>query len=343
MDSRFFDHLAGRRILITGGGGFLGQAIVKKLRAVQAEVASYSRSHYPQLTQWGCHTYRGDIADATALTKACADWLPDLVIHTAAKAGVWGDASSYYRSNVTGTQNVLTAMKTSGIHRLVYTSTPSVTFAGTDQDGVDESAPYTDVFFNAYQRTKTMAEQLVREDRCIRSISLRPHLIWGPGDNQLVPRIIERAQAGRLRLVAGGEKLVDAVYIDNAAHAHVLAASRLITGDDEHLAGKAYFVTNQEPWPMKDIINGIVTAAGLPAISTGLSASAAYAVGAAMEAAWRLGRRQVEPPLTRFVARQLSTSHWFNKQRVITDLGYVPTVSMSEGLANLAASLRPIS
>jgi len=325
------------KALVTGGGGFLGLAIVKRLVARSDEVRSLARGEYPQLESLGVDVRRGDVADPAAVDAAVADC--DTVFHVAAKAGVGGSYQSYHTPNVTGTRNVIEACRRHGVSRLVFTSSPSVVFDGTDQQNVDETEPYPSKHLAHYPRTKALAEQMVLASNApeLVTVSLRPHLIWGPGDNHLVPRIVSRASAGRLRLIGDGTNLVDSVYIDNAADAHLLAADRL--RPQAPLAGKAYFITNDEPVPVAKLINGIVEAAGLPPVTRTISPKAAYAIGSVLETAYGLLRLSAEPPMTRFVARQLATAHWFDIAAARRDLGYDPTVSIDQGMQRLKESL----
>ena len=326
------------KALVTGGGGFLGLAIVRKLRARGDEVRSFSRSTYPALDELGVESVRGDLADESAVVEAARGC--DIVFHVAGKAGVWGPAESYYRTNVVGTDNVLNACAAASIDRLVYTSTPSVTFAGTDQIGVDESEPYPERYLNEYAHTKSIAERrvLARNGVDLATVALRPHLIWGPGDPHLVPRILERARSGKLRLLGDRPNAVDSVYVDNAADAHILAGDRLAPGSA--IAGKAYFITQGEPMPLAELINRILAAGGLPSVERRISPGLAYFLGALMERVYGFLRIQHEPPMTRFVARQLSTAHWFDISAARRDLGYAPAVSLNEGMERLAKSLR---
>jgi len=316
----------------------LGLAIVRKLRARGDQVRSFSRGTYPALERLGAESLRGDIADKAAVLRAAGDC--DIVFHVAAKAGVWGSTESYHRTNVVGTDNVLTACSAEGIKRLVYTSTPSVTFAGTDQIGVDESAPYAERYLSDYPRTKAIAEQRVLESNGsdLATVALRPHLIWGPGDPHLVPRILERRRSGSLRLLGNRPNAVDSVYVDNAADAHVLAADRLEPGSA--VAGKAYFISQGEPLPLADLMNRILAAGGLPPVERRIPTGFAIFLGALLETGYELLGIENEPPLTRFVALQLSTAHWFDISAARRDLGYEPAVSLDEGMERLAASLR---
>ena len=326
------------KALVTGGGGFLGSVIVRKLRERGDEVRSFSRGSYVALEELEVESVRGDLADESAVMEAARGC--DIVFHVAGKAGVWGPAESYYRTNVVGTDNVLNACAAASIDRLVYTSTPSVTFAGTDQIGVDESEPYPERYLNEYAHTKSIAERrvLARNGVDLATVSLRPHLIWGPGDPHLVPRILERARSGKLRLLGDRPNAVDSVYVDNAADAHILAGDRLAPGSA--IAGKAYFITQGEPMPLAELINRILAAGGLPSVERRISPGLAYFLGALMERVYGFLRIQHEPPMTRFVARQLSTAHWFDISAARRDLGYAPAVSLNEGMERLAKSLR---
>ena len=326
------------KALVTGGGGFLGLAIVRRLKERGDEVRSFSRGTYPVLEDLGVESVQGDIANGAAVEAAARGC--DIVFHVAAKAGVWGSADSYHQANVVGTDNVLQACVEHGIARLVYTSSPSVTFAGTDQVGVDESEPYPEYYLNEYGRTKAIAERRVLESNSadLATVALRPHLIWGPGDPHLVPRILERARSGRLRLLGDRPNEVDSVYVDNAADAHILAADRLSPGSA--VAGNAYFITQDDPLPLAELMNRILAAGGLPPVTRRVPPGFAYFLGAALETAYGLLGIENEPPMTRFVARQLSTAHWFDISAARRDLGYAPAVSLDKGMERLAESLR---
>jgi 2-alkyl-3-oxoalkanoate reductase len=326
------------RALVTGGGGFLGSAIARKLVARGDAVRSLARGDYPGLRSLGIETIRGDVADPESVCRAAEGC--DIIFHVAAKAGVWGPFADYYRANVEGTRNVISACRALGIHRLVYTSSPSVVFNGRDMEGVDESAPYPAHHEAPYPATKAEAERLVLAANTsdLAVVALRPHLIWGPGDNHLVPRIIARAKAGRLRKISGPPKRIDATFIDNAADAHLLAADKL--GPGSAIAGKVYFIAQGEPIPLWELVNGILKAADLPPVTRTISPRLASFAGLACEGAYRLLGRSDEPPMTRFVARELSTAHWFNLEAARRDLGYHPAISTAEGLQRLAEWLR---
>ena len=324
------------KVLVTGGGGFLGGAIVRQLVERGDRVISFSRRFYPELSAMGVEQIQGDISDATAIEQACRDI--DLVFHAAAKPGVWGDYATYYRTNVIGTRNVIAACKQHNVSRLVYTSSPSVVFNGTDMEGVDESVPYPEKFHAHYPKTKAMAEKLVitAGDEGLKTIILRPHLIWGPQDNHLVPRIIERAN--RLVKVGDGRNLVDTIYIDNAADAHVQAADRL--EQYHHLSGRVYFISQDDPVLLWEMVDNILKAAGLSPVQRSISRNTAWMIGAVLEIFYKMFKINGEPRMTRFLADELSTAHWFDIGAAKNDLGYKPKVSIGEGLYRLERWLR---
>ena len=321
------------KALVTGGGGFLGGAIVRMLRERGDLVRSFSRGEYPALTALGVEQIRGGVEEREKVVKAAAGC--DLVFHVAAKAGIWGSYHDFYQANVVGTINVLEACRVNNIGRLVYTSSPSVVFDGSDVEGGDESLPYPDRYEAHYPATKALAEQLVLAANSpeLAVTSLRPHLIWGPGDNHLVPRIVARGRAGKLRRIGTRPNLVDTVYVDNAARAHLLAADRLSPAGAP--AGKSYFISNNEPLPLWDMVNRILAAAGVPPVTRSISPKAAYAAGCLCEWAWGLLRLSGEPPMTRFVAHELASAHWFSTEAARRDFGYQPEISIDEGLVRL--------
>lgn len=322
----------GREILVTGGGGFLGSAVVRQLVARGDHVRSLARNAYPELDALGVTQIQGDISRPGAVLDACEG--VDAVCHTAAKPGVWGDYEDYFRPNVLGTTNIVDACKKHRIPVLVHTSSPSVVFNGRDMEGVDESCPYPGEHPTHYTRTKAMAEKLVVEAARkgdITAVVLRPHLIWGPGDPHLVPRVIERA--ARLVRVGKADKLVDTIYIEDAANAHVLALDAL--AEKPALSGRIYFISQDDPVPMFDMLDDILAAAGIKPIQKTLPAGLVYGVGALLEAVYTLLRKTDEPPMTRFVAKELATAHWFNISAAKTDLGYQPQRTVQQGLKEL--------
>lgn len=318
------------KVLVTGGGGFLGRAIVKQLLDRGDDVTSFSRSAHPGLNVWKVRQIQGDIADARAVMHACEG--VDAVYHVAARAGVWGAYKAYYQANVVGTDNVIAGCRQNKVPRLIYTSSPSVVFDGGDMEGVDESVPYPETYHAPYPRTKAMAEKRVRAvSSTLDVVCLRPHLIWGPGDNHLFPGIVSRA--GRLRRIGKGANRVDTVYVDNAAAAHVLAGDALRRNPS--LSGNVYFISQGEPVLLWEMVDRFLGVAGLPPVEKTVSPGVAYLAGGVLECLFRLFRCKTEPPMTRFAARELATSHWFDISRARRDLGYVPRVSTREGLSRM--------
>ena len=325
------------KILVTGGGGFLGQAVCKQLVAHGHSVRAMNRRSYPALDAIGVEQHIGDIASLDLVIEAAAGF--DAIVHSAGKVGAWGRIEDYYEINVRGTDNVLAACELNEIDKLVLTSSPSVVQNGTDLEGVDESVPYATHFHSAYAQTKALAEQhaLAANGAQLAVVALRPHFIWGPGDPNLVPRILRRARRGQLRLIGDAPKKIDTTYVDNAAEAHVLAVEKLAIGAP--IAGKVYFISQGEPVTHEALINSWLKADGFPPETRHMPLGLARFVGAALEAIYGALRIGTEPPLTRFLVEQLSTSHWFNIDAARRDLGYSPRVSMAEGLARLSQHL----
>lgn len=323
------------KVLVTGGGGFIGRAIIDRLLTRGEAVVSFARRDQPDLRSRGVEVRQGDLADALAIAAACAGC--DVVFHVAARAGLSGSWGEYHAANIRGTENVLAGCRAHGVRRLVFTSSPSVVCNGADMEGVNESAPYPRRWLSDYSRSKALAEQLVlgANGPELRTVAVRPHLVWGPGDTNLVPRII--ARASRLRRIGHANKPVDCTYIDNAADAHLLAADRLLR--TPAIGGRAYFISQGEPWPVWNIINAYLAAADLPPVERRLPRAVASVMVTLLETAHRVLGLRDEPVLTRFVLDQLTTAHWFDISAARRDLGYQPKVSMEEGLRRLRAWL----
>ena len=341
--------------LVTGGGGFLGGYIVEALVARGDRVRSFGRGAYPNLEAAGVEVVRGDMRDSAALTKACEGI--NCVFHTAAIAGIGLDRDEFEAVNQRGTELLLSNAWKCGVKSFVYTSSPSVVFAGVDQCGVDESAPYDFGWMESnrafYSYTKARAEQAVlaanSDSDEFRTCALRPHLIWGPLDTHLIPRLIARARTGRLRRVGDGTNLVDITYVENAARAHLSAADALSHDGvvasatmpaKDSPGGKAYFITQGEPVNCWNWINEVLALANLPPVERSVSQPAARRIGSVFESLYGALRLNSDPPMTRFLAAQLSRSHWFDISAARRDLGYEPKVTTAEGMRRLGDWLR---
>ena len=317
----------------------MGRYVVEQLLARGDRVRALCRGSYVELDALGVQTVRASLTDRHTTVEACRGI--DVVYHLAGVAGIWGPWEHFHSVNVLGTQNIVQGCRQHGVARLVYTSSPSVTFDGSDQNGVDESVPYPARWLCHYPHSKALAEQHVLaangSGRLV-TCSLRPHLIWGPRDRHLIPRLLARARAGRLRRVGDGTNLIDTIYVENAATAHLQAADALTA--DSPVAGRAYFISQGEPVNCWGWIDEILALADLPPIKKSISPSAAWKAGAAMELLWRVLRLKSEPPMTRFLAAQLATSHYFDISRAREDFGYRPIVSTEEGMRRLAGELK---
>ncbi len=327
------------KVLVTGAGGFLGGAITRQLVGRGDTVHSFSRRHYAELDALGVIQFRGDLGSATAVALAAEGC--DAVFHVAAKAGSWGAYEDYHRTNVRGTEHVLAACRQHGIGDLVYTSSPSVVVHTGDMEGVDESAPYPEHFEAHYPESKSHAERLVLAASCdaLHTAALRPHFIWGPSDTSILPRLIQRSRAGQLRRIRGPKKLVDVTYIDDAARAHLLAMDSLRAGGTSarRVAGKAYFISSGQPIPLWEMIDHLLVAVGEPKVTRSVSPRAAFLAGWVLEILHTILGREDEPRMTRWVARVMTTAHWFDISAAKNDFGYSPSVSLDDGLERLAA------
>ena len=312
------------KILVTGGGGFLGSYIVRALLREGHGVRILQRSPHPEFSSMGVEVFSGSIADVDAVESAVAGC--DSVIHTAAKAGIWGPRHEYFSTNVGGTRNLLEAMVKSGCRRLVHCSSPSVVFDGGSFEGADESLPYGRNWTCDYSESKAAAEAMVLEwgrSGKGRVIALRPHLIIGREDPHLLPRILRRGRAGRLRMVGDGTNKVDLTRVENVAAAHLLALRAL---DRDGAVNRPYFISQGEPVLLWDWINGQLERHGIPKVTKRISLNAAYRLGWLAEWIWKTSRREDMPPMTRFLALELAKSHWFSIEAARKELGYRPEV-----------------
>lgn len=317
------------KILVTGGGGFLGSSICRQLAAQGHQVVAFQRSVAEHLLEHGILSKQGSITSLDDLRDAAAGC--EAIIHTAGKAGVWGNPDDYHRINVDGTANVIRICRELAIPILVHTSSPSIVHSGGDVSGADESLPIADHFTAPYPESKALAEKLViaAHSDDLKTVALRPHLIWGPGDPHILPRLTAKARGGRLAL-PGPEKIIDTIFVENAAQAHLNALQEL--AGDARCAGKAYFVTNNEPLPQGEIIQRLLAAIGIEVTIRAVPVAVAKTAGSICETAWRILRLDSEPPVTRFSVEQLATAHWFDTRAAQRDFGYSPAITIEQGL-----------
>jgi nucleoside-diphosphate-sugar epimerase len=320
------------RVLVTGASGFLGQATAAAVRDAGHEVRTFQRR--PSGVA-GVQDVAGTMTDDAAIARA-VDGV-EAVVHLAAKVSLAGDPADFARVNVEGTRSLLGAARAAGVRRFVFVSSPSVAHTGSSLVGADAGPAEPSRARGDYARTKAAAELLALDSDApdFAVVAVRPHLVWGPGDTQLIGRIVERARAGRLPLLDSGAALIDTLYVDNAATAMVAALER---ATDDGVHGNAYVVTNGEPRSVADLLAGICTASGVRPPQWHVPAAVARAAGSVVEAVWRVRPGEDEPPMTRFLAEQLSTAHWFDQRRTRRDLGWTPSVSIDEGLERLAAA-----
>lgn len=326
------------KALVTGANGFLGSNLVTHLLDRGYEVRTMTRRQNDMLMGLNVECFYGDIRSYDNVVEACKD--QEIVFHCAAITGVWGPWRLYHGTNTIGTRNVVEACRECRVPKLVYTSSPSVTFDGDHQANINESVGYPRKWLCHYPHSKALAEQYVlnaNEDKELMTCSLRPHLIWGPGDRHLIPRLLKRAKSKRLRRVGDGTNMVDTIFVDNASVAHIQAAEAMEPGSP--VCGSAYYLSQDDPVNCWGWINEILTTAGLPRIRKSISYFWAYRLGYALETAYELANVKTEPPMTRFLAAQLAKSHYYDISRAKNDFGYYPTISNAEGMKRLEKTL----
>ncbi len=326
------------KVLVTGGNGFLGRAIVAELKRRGHQVSSASRRPSSELAAQGVRTLTCDLRNREHVERAVEG--QEAVVHAAALTGLHGARADFQRTNVEGTRFVLEACRASGVKKLVYTSSPSVVFDGHDHRRANESLPYPRRYLAAYPATKAAAERevLAANGARLATLALRPHLVLGPGDPNLMPRLVARARAGKLAIVGDGQNEISFTWLENAAVAHADALERLEPGAQS--AGRAYFVAQKQPVVLWSWLAELFTRAGIPPPTRRVSRALAYTGGALAELVWALTRRQSEPPMTRFLAQQLATSHSYDIGALERDLGYQERVSTAEATEQLVALLR---
>lgn len=330
-----------KRALVTGGGGFVGSYIVRQLLNRGVDCLVLGRHFYPELEELGAKCLTGDICNTSFVNESFHD--VDTVFHVAALAGIWGKWEDYFRINVQGTENVINSCIKNKVRNLVYTSTPSVVFNGRDIINGDEQLPYADKFLCHYAKSKVMAEKMVLKSNSLnsdfKSCALRPHLVWGPGDPHLIPRLLERGRQGQLKKVGNCTNLVDISYVENVAEAHILAALNL--EDEGATAGKAYFISQGEPVNLWQWIDELFKRKQIPPIRSRVPFRLAYGAGAVLEVLHHVFAPGKEPKMTRFVAEQLAKSHCFSIARAQKDFGYRVRVSTSDGMDRLCSINEP--
>ena len=321
------------KVLIIGGGGFLGSGITRKLIKEGNTVTILGRKEYFEFENL-VTCIKADIRNRSDMMLALKN--QDIIFHTAAIPGIWGDYNEFYLTDVIGTENIVNACFANKVKKLIYTSSPSVIFNGTDMAGVDEKTPYPDKYLCHYSKTKAIAEKCVMNAngyKNLATVCLRPHLIWGPGDPHILPRLINRSKSRKLVCVGNRMNMVDMVYVDNAVDAHIKASKYLCL--DGPVAGNCYFVSDGKPVNLWQWIDDLLMSLDLPVVTKSISYENARLLGALLETAYKIFGVKSEPRMTRFLAAQLAKSHYFNISKARNDFNYKPIVSPEEGMKRL--------
>lgn len=364
------------KALVTGGGGFLGQFLVERLISEGWEARTFCRNPHAELQALGVDQRLGDLRSFDDVQRASEG--VDVVFHVAANPSISLDPRPFYETNVLGTRNVVAACLKNKVRKLVYTSTQCVTNTLESQEGIDESVPFAPRFLGWYQMTKAISEQFVRaanyapwtddydfggldlseskfrslsskfdivtpqrdpfREDSLMTVALRPHLIWGPRDRNLVPRLLQRARSGKLARVGNGENMLATIYVENAAEAHFLAAQALKPGSPT--PGSVYYIAQERPLNCWKWIDDILALVGEPPVKKAVSFNTAWKVGTILENFYRIFGKKGEPVMTRFLAAQLAKSYWFNGERAKKDLGFFPKITIEEGMRRMGADLR---
>ncbi len=320
--------------LVTGGGGFLGREITRQLRARGDDVTIVGRAPHPTVEALGAKCVRLDLTAGGDLRPLCEGM--DVVFHTAAKAGIWGSRESFYAINVGATERLLAAARSAGVPRFVHTSSPSVIFQRGHQAMAarEEDCPYPDSYTAFYPETKAIAERFVLKQNARGFVvtALRPHYIWGPGDPHLLPRLVERHRRGRLVQI-GSDTKVSLTFVENAAKAHLQACDALDPErPDKAPAGRAYFVTDDEPVDFWAFAQTVLEGLGEGPVRGKVPYPLARAVSGFVAGAWDVFGLAGEPPMTPFVVDQLAHSHWYSSAAAKRDFGYAPVVGHDAAL-----------
>lgn len=314
---------AGQRVLVTGASGVLGSGVAQALVAAGAHVTVLQRS--PSGLP-GVREIRGSVTN-TADVAAAVDEV-DAVVHIAAKVSVSGPLAEYEHVNVEGTRLLLEAAQRAGVQRWIQISSPSVAHSGDSIIGAGAQPADPSTARGHYAATKAAGEllALAADSPSFRVLALRPHLMWGPGDTQLTERIIERARQNRLPLLDGGTALVDTLFTVNAVEAIIAGLTAV-----DRVHGEALVLTNGQPRPIGEMIRRIAVAGGAQEPTLDLPSGLAKAAGSLIETFWDADKRGDEPPITRFLAEQMSTAHWFDQRRTREVLQWEPRISLDEG------------
>jgi nucleoside-diphosphate-sugar epimerase len=316
---------------VTGGSGFVGGHLLRRLKRDGHPVTALARSEgsAARVGSLGASAHRADLSSPGELERGLRG--VEVVFHCAAVVGSHVDPDEAMRVNVEGTRNIVEAARDAGVRRFVHLSTESVLIDGRPLDGIDESYPVPERgHLSVYAATKAEAERIVlaANGDHLETIALRPRLIWGPEDGTWLPGLIEKVDSGMFRWVDNGSHLVSTCHVHNVVQAMVLAI-------DAGTPGSAYFVTDGAPRPFREFATAYLATAGVEVPDGSVPGWVMRAAGAALEALWRALPTRSDPPINRVEAYMVSHPQVFDDSAARRDLGYVPVITIDDGLAEL--------
>ena len=318
---------------VTGGSGFIGGALVRRLVADGWTVRALARSDASAavVRERGAEPVRGELADTASMAAGAAGC--EVAFHAAAHLGDWGAREDFERGNVQGTRNALAAARQAGVRRFVHVGTEAALLAGDPLVEVDERAPLRFDSPALYSSTKARAEEAVIEanHNGLETVVVRPRFVWGRGDTTLLPLLTDLVRSGRFAWIGGGHHRTSTTHIENTVHGLMLAARR-------GAPAGVYFVTDGEPVVFRDFITRLLATQGIDAPTRSVPTSVARAVAATSEAAWRLLPLHGRPPLTRLTVWVSGLETTIDITRAREELGYAPVKTIDQGLAEMSRS-----
>ncbi|KAB8129182.1 NAD-dependent epimerase/dehydratase family protein [Gracilibacillus oryzae] len=317
------------KILITGGTGFLGQKLARRLNGMDHQVTVIGRNEQigAELETEGITFLKADLTDCESIHRAHFD--KEIVFHCGALSAPWGRYEDFYQTNVIGTENVVNACIANDVKRLIHVSTPSIYFDKNERTNVSETDAISSKFLNHYATTKFLAERVVDKafDNGLPVVTLRPRAIFGPGDNAIIPRLIQTNEDKFIPFINHGRAVIDLVYVENVVDAMVLEMNA-----DQKTLGQKYNISNGERWILADVLKKLFQTMDVPFRYRKLPYPLVYSMAAILEWLSRNFQNYQEPVLNRYTVTVLSKSQTISIDKARAELGYTPRVSVEDGI-----------